>query len=302
MFDQPCLCLLCRKLGRPLRHRQPAELARSYHSHFGTPLPDELVRKYFTEPVQEFECRSCGLRWYAPNALGEGDYYAVLGALYPWYYGQTGWDRQAALDWLRQAGARVVVEVGCGKGSFLQMLKRQGMEGIGIDINSAAVAEARANGLRTYLPGEQPMQQCDALCLFQTIEHVDDPVPFLRGYVEETKPRDVLLSAPAFDSLLGYASDPLSWPPHHRSAWSARGFATLASKVGLKLKEVSYQPLLFGDFVRRQRLEPRNRFVGLPRLPEGRLGGWAFRFLQGVGLNWAQRGHSILVRMGLPNP
>lgn len=288
------ICRVCGRICRVRRVRNQIELAASYRSYFGTSLPDELVGKYFTEPNAEHECPNCRIRWYGPARLGESDYYEVLGRIFPWYYSGDTWDKRIALSHLVEIGLSTVVEIGCGSGAFLQAMKDRGITGIGIDINEQAVQEAQTRGLQASLPSAQSIRRCDALCLFQTIEHVEDPVEFLKEYLALYSPRGVLLSAPAFCSLLGYTSDPLVWPPHHRSAWSERGFAALARKVGLRLQQYWYEPLSFDRFISTQSREPNGRIPELPRFRNGRIGRLGFWMARTMGFNWAVRAHSVL--------
>ncbi|MDQ6655418.1 MAG: methyltransferase domain-containing protein [Verrucomicrobiota bacterium] len=55
------------------------------------------------------------------------------------------------LPFLRDAGAaaagETVLDVGCGRGEWLELLKEEGFDAAGIDLNSAMVAQCRARGL-----------------------------------------------------------------------------------------------------------------------------------------------------------
>lgn len=287
-------CVLCGKPGVLLRRRDPAELAGSYASYFGTGLPSEIVQKYFREPASEYLCRKCGVRIYTPDQLGEGDFYGVLSRQYDWYY-QMGWDKEIAIDYLQCINARSVVEIGCGDGRFLQKLRDCSIPAFGIDINESALALARERGLDVRLPGEGKMEHCDVLVLFQTIEHLADPVQFLRQCMDKYRPRLTMLSAPCYETILGHTTDPLSWPPHHRTAWSEKGFSALARFFQRSVKKVWYQPLSFDGLQWKQEREPGGRIPGIPRLPNNRMGRLAFRLLQLLGVSWATREHSIMV-------
>ena len=290
-------CVLCGLPGEILRRREPSELASSYATYLGTGLPEEMIQKYFREPASEYLCRKCGIRIYTPDALGEGDFYAVLGKIYEWYY-RVGWDKGIAVDYLQLNGSNKVVEVGCGDGWFLEKLRGGGIHGIGIDINENAIAAARERGLSAFLPGQSKVDKCDVLCLFQTIEHLSDPVQFLQPLIEEHRPELIILSAPCYETLLGLTTDPLSWPPHHRTAWSEKGFSALAKILKREVQKVWYQPLSFSGLQWRQQREPTRQIPGIPRFPNNRFGRLAFRLCQMLGLSWAIREHSIMVAIG----
>lgn len=292
-------CGICGRNCRPLRRRAPDELAGAYETYFGKPLPAELVAKYFTGPNIEFHCNACDMRWYGPGKLGESDFYETLGQMFDWYYAPDTWDKQSALAHLTVSKAATVVDIGCGNGAFLCHLRERNINGTGIDINRQAVEAARARGLDVFLPDDAPVRSCDVLCLFQTIEHLDQPVKLLQDQIARFAPRELLLSAPTFHSLLGHTSDPLVWPPHHRSAWSQRGFEMVARQLGFQLRAVWYEGLSFESYCDISRREPHRRVRGLPG-PDSRLGRMAFRCARRLGCEWACRRHSILVSLGRP--
>jgi SAM-dependent methyltransferase len=297
--SSPELCPLTRKPGHVIRQRKPAELAESYASYCGASLPAGTIDKYFASEVTEYYLESSGLRWYAPCNLGDGDYYSTLAAIYPWYYNPGSWDKLAALEIIKRASFAQVVEVGSGSGWFLSRLKEHKIKSFGVEINPKEVKACRKQGLTVYFPDEVPDSNSaiGCLCLFQTIEHVSDPVDFLKNYTRRFNPRELVLSAPCFESLLGLTKDPLSWPPHHATAWSNRAFETLASLLGYRVVNTSYSPLSYDEFESRLQREGCRKLPGLPPIPGGRLGHYTFRVARKLGFHWACRGHSILVVM-----
>jgi SAM-dependent methyltransferase len=262
-------------------------------------LPPETAAKYLKAPISEYYLESSGLRWYAPSDLGDGDYYATLASLYSWYYNPGSWDKLTALGLLADAGAKDVAEIGSGSGWLLGQLRDQGIGAFGVEINAQEVKRSRDQGLAVFFPEEiaAVLPKCDWLCLLQTIEHVDDPAGFLGGYIQQLDPRSLNLSAPCFESLLGHTSDPLSWPPHHATAWSERAFRTLGNIVGYRVTSTSYSPLSFQDFEEKLKREGSRKLFGLPYIPNGRLGRYMFELAKALRRPWACRGHSILVVM-----
>lgn len=298
-------CPLTGAPGRPLRRREAGELAQSYASYFGTPLPTDIAGKYFADPVQEFHCPESGLRWYEPARLGAEDFYEALASSYPWYYKDAGsWDKAQALQIMKRLRVRTVLEIGSGDGLFLSRLRDAGLNAMGIDSNSDAVARARRLGLRAYTPGEpMPIEgPVDCVCLLQTIEHVEDPARFLGEYVKRWKPGIVILTAPCFESLVGWATDPLAWPPHHATAWSERSFAVLAARLEYRLDEVAYDPNSFEKFETRREAEETRRFHGIPHLPSWKLRRLLFEAARVLRVSWAVRHQSILGVMSRRQP
>jgi hypothetical protein len=297
--SSPELCPLTGKPGRVIRQRKPTELAESYASYCGASLPAQTINKYFASEVTEYYLESSGLRWYTPCNLGDGEYYSTLASIYPWYYNPGSWDKLAALEIIANGHFAQVVEIGSGSGWFLSRLKERNIESFGVEINSQEVETCREQGLKVYFPDEVPAanSSVDCLCLFQTIEHVSDPAVFLKGYTQRFNPRELVLSAPCFQSLLGFTKDPLSWPPHHATAWSKKAFETLAELLGYRVVNALYTPLSFDELEARLQREGSRKLPGLPPIPNGRLGRYAFKVAQKLGFHWACRGHSILVVM-----
>jgi SAM-dependent methyltransferase len=92
-----------------------------------------------------------------------------------------------AVEFLSRAGVRSVLDVGCGTGKFLSMLKAKDrtLSLKGIDSNPAAVQVAQ--GLKLWVDKlsieeflEQDKSFYDAITLWGVFEHVKDPIGLLR--------------------------------------------------------------------------------------------------------------------------
>ena len=200
--------------------------------------------------ISEFECPSCGLLFHSPAAAGSAELYRQLQA-HPWYYSGEKWeDRQALADIPRRSA---VLEVGCGFGSFLELVrKKRHAEVSGIDLNEAAVEVARELE-RPVAEADicdlaaQGSAQFDIICAFQVLEHVPNPRRFLQACVALLKPGGRLcIGVPNNDGYLGkqpFEDALLNHPPHHITRWSARSLMSLAALFPLKLRRLSFEPL-----------------------------------------------------------
>jgi O-antigen chain-terminating methyltransferase len=97
------------------------------------------------------------------------------------------------LPTVRDAGAgtpeRAIVDLGCGRGEWLELLAAEGLVACGVDANVATVAETRARGVDVvqadvlaYLR-DLPDASCGAVTAFHLIEHL--PFPALVTLVDE---------------------------------------------------------------------------------------------------------------------
>jgi SAM-dependent methyltransferase len=88
---------------------------------------------------------------------------------------------------LAESGARgPVLDVGCGGGLFLRMLRDHGYFGIGLDSSAGAASVAwKQNGVPVLLGSleEAPLRagSCAAVTMFHVLEHLYDVRPYLRA-------------------------------------------------------------------------------------------------------------------------
>ena len=289
-------CPISGALGSVVSSRDPEELFNAYGRLLGLNLPEVFRKKYFTSRIFEYESRESGLRWFAPAFPGDGEYYAALANMFSWYYDVGSWDKVTCLSAMLVARVQSVLEIGCGDGIFLENLASVGLKVSGVDLNPTAVRRARERNLSVFLPGEIPRRSFDAICMLQTIEHVQQPLEFLRECVESYEPNLLFLSAPCFESFLGLTNDPLVWPPHHMTFWSARAFRTLGRALGFAVQKVAYDSMDYPSLQRAAEkpglLRENTRIITLLS-KSGRIG---FRIARKLGLRSTRR-HSIFAVM-----
>jgi 2-polyprenyl-3-methyl-5-hydroxy-6-metoxy-1,4-benzoquinol methylase len=120
-----------------------------------------------------------------------------------------------ALERLRAAGAKSVLDVGCGAGEITAALARAGFDVVGVDIAEEALRRARVRTpeldlRRAEVGGEWPLADAsyDAVWAGETIEHVTDTAAWLSEVRRVLRSGGVLLlSTPAHErlTLLGLA-------------------------------------------------------------------------------------------------
>ncbi len=251
-------CPLSGGAGKPLRSREGAELGHCYDPYFGNALPEGMLRDYFQSTVQEYHSPESDLRWFSPAPIAGPEFYQLMARTYPWYYSPETWDKHYTLGLFRRLGIRRFVEVGCGDGLFLGMARDQGVEGLGIDTNREALERARSQGLEVMEPEAYRPEApgVDACVMLQVLEHVPEPLDFLRNYVEQCQPKRLIIAVPSHETLLAQVSDPLAWPPHHVTMWSRRSFEYAGQQLGYRLVETAFPPMTYGRFVELFNKEP----------------------------------------------
>jgi SAM-dependent methyltransferase len=116
----------------------------------------------------------------APRALGPSDKDPSYLAFEDCFRGSEEEIRARQKDYVALfQGARTVVDIGCGRGEFLSLLKEAGIEARGVDLNGEMVAACRARGLAaeqgdaiSYLEGLAP-ESVDGVFAAQVVEHLE---------------------------------------------------------------------------------------------------------------------------------
>lgn len=161
------------------------------------PAPGVLPKFHF-DPFQVVECRNCGLRFLSPrltqasihSLYQEEDYYqsSILGRGYDQYLGvRQNWRKTFARR-LRAIGryqpSGRVLDVGCGPGFFLEVAAELGYEPWGVDPSAYIVRVAQQKFGEHVLEGtlesvNLPLESFHVIGVFDTFEHIYDPLAFL---------------------------------------------------------------------------------------------------------------------------
>jgi SAM-dependent methyltransferase len=141
-----------------------------------------------------------------------------------------------------------LLDIGCGSGSFLAMVKRAGFEACGMDISERAVRAAidqygldvRQGGIGSAVWADT---RFDVVSMFHVLEHVADPRSALRYASSLLKPAGrLVIQVPNVDSLQArifrtrwYGLD----VPRHLINFSGEGLRLLLRESGLRIHAVS---------------------------------------------------------------
>jgi 2-polyprenyl-3-methyl-5-hydroxy-6-metoxy-1,4-benzoquinol methylase len=94
------------------------------------------------------------------------------------------------------AGKRVL-DIGCGQGVFLEMMRDRGFEVCGVELGEESSRIARERGLNVITGDlsslDAEKESFDAVLMSHLMEHVDDPVALLESVRDLLKPGGVVL-------------------------------------------------------------------------------------------------------------
>lgn len=156
----------------------------------------------------------------------------------------------AVMDVLRAAGARTVVDLGCGSGALLQRLAAEPRftRIVGVDASTEALATAERLlapldparlSLRhgSFLAPDAELAGFDAAVMVEAVEHVDPAhlSRLERGVFAALRPRLVVLTTPNrdYNARLGLAEGDLRHADH-RFEWSRARFRAWAGGVAAR--------------------------------------------------------------------
>jgi SAM-dependent methyltransferase len=206
-------------------------------------LPDRIH-------YQMVRCNTCGL--VRSDPVADADLVAQL-------YHQSTFDYEGEVDnivrtyggyleRLDRYGARKesLLEIGCGNGFFLKQARALGYRDVrGVEPSRAAIESAPpevGKGIVCGImrPGLFPESSFDAICLFQVLDHIFDPVGLLKTCFEILRPGGLLLclnhNVEAVSArILGEHSPIIDI--EHTYLYSPATIARLFEKVGFQTKE-----------------------------------------------------------------
>lgn len=136
-----------------------------------------------------------------------------------------------------------ILDIGCGDGTFLAMARDAGFDGLGIDSAEQNIRACTTRGIDAVcesFPTEKLTgRRFDTIVAIQVLEHLSDPISFLRGCAEMLRPGGVLIlhtpNARCFSFRIMRGHHRYFIPPEHLCLWSARGFKEAARKASLEI-------------------------------------------------------------------
>ena len=143
----------------------------------------------------------------------------------------------------------LVLDIGCGSGVFLALLKNADIRGLGMDIAPQPIQvlrrlgyDAHAGTIEHY-PREKGNPE--AVCALELIEHLSDPVGFLAD-IHGRFPRAtcfISVPCPSRVALRHGRRESFDYPPHHLTRWSKESLALALTKAGYREVDIRVPPV-----------------------------------------------------------
>lgn len=140
-----------------------------------------------------------------------------------------------------------LLDVGCGYGGLVSYASDLGLNARGIDFNAQQIeigrtvfqltknqlCYANTNTLQELISNNIKF---DCICLFEVLEHVDDPKTLIQQAVDLLEDDGtILISCPNEDRLQPTGRVYVDYPPHHLTRWKPSTLQTLMEKFGFNL-------------------------------------------------------------------
>jgi len=205
----------------------------------------ETSRFFEERYIGIYRCDHCDLRFFMPQAVGDGKFYDEL-QKYPGYYIQDKPEYAEASKYITSEDD--VLEVGGGEGLFTGYIKCKSYTGL--EFSDEAIGKARKRGLNLLRQrldehaAENPGRY-SVVCYFQVLEHVANPGSFISDSLKCLKPGGkLILAVPSEESFIKDASNfYLNMPPHHTSRWTDNTLKKVAQLYKLDMLHLFHEPL-----------------------------------------------------------
>ena len=235
-------CILCESTEiKVIEKISSSELIEIYEQK-GVP-----VKQFFKEnSLNLCQCCACGLQYFSPETVGDGQFYANLQQKIDGYYLKEKEDYVIAAKYIE--ANENVLEIGCGEGFFTNYLPTKNYTGL--EFNDAAIAEAQRKNLNVLKDSienfaEKNVEKFDVVCYFQVLEHIPQPHSFIKNSLKCLKKGGKLIFAvPSEETFLRFGVNLfLNAPPHHVSRWIDDVFRKMEKIFGIKLQSIVHEKL-----------------------------------------------------------
>jgi SAM-dependent methyltransferase len=231
-----------RKIRDLTREFLLAKLADYFHA----PPTGEIVETDYSL----WRCMETGLEFCDPPLPGNTAFYEWVSGFASYYPGFR-WEYAEVARILKSENIATpdlkVLDAGCGKGDFLRALDfLPAQKKFALDLNEPAIRACRAQGFNALCgtvepaiaagflkPGDFPV-----VTSFHCLEHVSQPVEFVRELLRATAPGGKLFLSTPYSPMSFERDwfDVMNHPPHHMTRWNLAAYRKLAEILGVKMR------------------------------------------------------------------
>lgn len=167
------------------------------------------------------------------------------------------------LEKLRGAPLESVCEIGCANGVGYFAFKERGIRWLGLDTNPRWIEHGRREGIPIEARDlDEVEEKFDLIYTQQVLEHITEPLPFLRMVKERIKPGGVFhVAVPNHDSFTSLkrrllpAMTPHEYGfiqyPYHMRAYNKRSLRALLERAGfsqVEVRTINHIDLCWGEW------------------------------------------------------
>lgn len=227
-------------------------------------------------------CDACGHRWLATTEQEQEGLESALYTMdYTGYRPDPKFVETAKRVIETELAQRVpppgrILDVGCGSGDFMHVAGSMGYTVEGIDISQASAEICKARGLNARAGNfltESFSSKFDLITMWDVVEHLRDPAPFLLRAVSILSARGCIFAKiPGFGELSVGLSN--RWPraagallgaPSHVQYFDQESLSTLLSRTGFQFEWISggnARSQMSGGSVKRRIIREVRKLVG----------------------------------------
>lgn len=221
-------------------------------------IRDGSFGQYTSEEAEIYQCDECGAIYHENVRADEQDFYKSE------HYRESMGERiedydslhdKEVLEKLKYTGTdvfrdKVVADIGCGGGSFLDFLQGVASEIVTIEPTEEFHKKLLNKGYHTYCYAKDAMKdyknKVDIVTSFDVIEHVDNPLDFMQECYELCKDSGKIIigtptEQPIMRRALGEEYDRFLFSTQHLWVLNKDSLELSAKKAGFKNVEVKYK-------------------------------------------------------------
>ncbi|TGN08017.1 class I SAM-dependent methyltransferase [Leptospira ilyithenensis] len=229
-----------------LREVLTNDIVNTWKELFGLDIKKEFRGN---EKIYLCLCVESGLLFYSPSEVaGSDSLYKSLSEKFDWYYGDDKWEFDIAFDIIKKYNPKSLLEIGAGRGHFIEKIQSLGVSSLGLEFNKEALAFAENKKLPIINSTMESLifqkKSYDVVVSFEVFEHLTDP----KAYLEEslqllTQNGLMIIAVPNRKSFIRHADVALEMPPHHMLSMDVDFFKYIAKSYNLEILKTLYEPL-----------------------------------------------------------